>query len=355
MIEYNCIVRGIRSLILVLFCLLCNLILAQPILHVELPSVDLNMSFKCLSVRLATNKTIITNRFKASNKSNTFWVNRGCYLQTFDSPRKYNLLYIKNASYEKNTAKIIQGSCIYTQVFEPLPANCTRFKLCESDGSYETYDLNSWLGRKIIYSNNVTSNNFKRIAEAFSNLINNNSKVIKIATEKTTDQKIGKIEIAINYPMLTFVCRYGNNSTEWAHEYTFNVNDVQIEEYAFDSGNLIYAINSGSGIVNNNLNTSFNYEDYMSDIQNHYKSLIIDSEDPILNRRIGNAILALIKTSRYPSAEVSTDFDKTPSDMTFIKKNMGNSNTAPIRTSNKTKNRTTNRPVNRVPALKKTK
>ena len=337
-------------------CILWGKINAQPILYVENPEYHgASSSFKCLSVRLTTSKTIITHRYTTSNTSDKYWINKGCYLQTYNSSRKYNLLYVKNAEYNKYDAKRVSGYSDFTQVFEPLPPNCTKFKYYEPDGSYETYDLSNYSGYRVVYSNNENYN-FKRVADALSNLVSNNFETIKVGTElSSTLSKMRKIEFALNYPMLTFVCRFGSYSSEWAHEYRLNVNDAKIEEYAFDSGAHFYVINCGSGIIHNMLSTLYNCEDYISDQSNYYSSLIFNSDYSVLNRKIGNALLALIKTARDPNAAVSIDFDQAPSGIAITKKIIGNSNSASERTKKNSTKKIVNRSTNRVPALKKTK
>jgi hypothetical protein len=344
-----------RTLVLVLVCLLSCEINAQPILYVENPEYHGHYNaFTCLSVRLTNNKTILTHRFKASNISNSFWVYKGCYLQTFDSSRKYNLLYVKNASFDKYNTKKINDYSDFTQVFEPLPANCTRFKYYEPDGRYETYDLNNYTGRKIVYSDNRCSYTFKRVANAFSQIFSDNQNVVKVCRENGEFlSKIRKMEVSLNYPIITLVYRFGDSSYEGAYEFRFNVNDVQIEEYAIDNGKRFYVINSGSGIVYNNLATYYDREDYINGNSDNCKYIFFNSDYPILNRRIGNALLALLKAARDPNADVPIDFDKAPSGMSF--KNMVRNKTKSTSNNGSIKNGAAKRSTNRVPTLRKTK
>ena len=339
-------------LFLIIICLLCGRISAQPILYVENPEYHGNStSFECLSVRLTENKTILTHRYKASNSSNGFWINKGCYLQTYDSPRKYNLLYVKNASFDRYNTKKINDFSDFTQVFEPLPANCTRFKYYEPDGRYETYDLNNYTGQKIVYSQNNISYNFKQVADAFSRIFSENPNVIEVCRNGVKySPRINKIEVSLNYPMITLVCRDNSNIT--AYEYRFNVNDVQIEEYSIDSGKRFYVINSESAIAYNTIETSFDREDFI--IGSHsYNYFFFNSDNPVLNRRIGNALLALLKSSRAPNAFVSTDFEKNPSGMSFVNRIRSSNSNATNRTEKRSG--TVNRSTSRVPTLKKTK
>lgn len=358
MIDLKETFRVTRTNVLVLVCLLSCAINAQPILYVENPEYHgQSNAFTCLSVRLTNNKTIITHRFKASNVSDRFWIYKGCYLQTFDSSRKYNLLYAKNASFDKYDAKTIHDYTDFTQVFEPLPANCSRFKYYEPDGRYETYDLNSFNGRKFVYSDNLNTNNFKRVADAFSSLISSNPYVIGISTEKNSFlSKIQKIEISFNNPTLTLLARFADTNTEWGFEFRFNVNKVQIEEYSFDSGKIFYVINNCLGsfysdIVYHHLGT-YNYcEDLISSQAEYCKSIIFNCDDPILNKRIGYALLALIKSARNPNEYIPVDFNKVPSGISLIKKQHGKTNNATNSRNGNSKSRT----ANRVPTLKKTK
>ena len=329
-------------------CLLFGIINAQPILYVENPEYhSYSTSFKCLSVRLTANKTILTHRFKASNGSDGFWVNKGCYLQTFDSPRKYNLLYVKNASFDKYGTKKIHDYSDFTQVFEPLPANCTRFKYYEPDGRYETYDLSSYSGRKIVYSDNRNSYNFNRVADAFSKLFNDNQNMIKVCSEQGEFMsKLSKMEVALNYPMITLVSRFGDSGSEWAFEFRFNVNDSQIEEFEIDNGKRFYVMNSRSGVICNHLASYYDREDYI-DGNDSRKYIFFNSDYSVLNRRIGNALLALIKISKDPNAYVSTDFDRAPSGMSFVNRVRNSKSNATRRTVKK------NGTTNRIPTLKK--
>lgn len=342
-----------KILSFVYICFLSCKINAQPILYVENPEYhSYSTSFKCLSVRLTANKTILTHRFKASNGSDGFWVNKGCYLQTFDSPRRYNLLYVKNASFDKYETKKIHDYSDFTQVFEPLPANCTRFKYYEPDGRFETYDLSSYNGRKIVYSDNQNSYNFNRVADAFSKLFNDNQNMIKVCSEQGEFMsKMSKIEVALNYPLITLICRSRGSGSEWALEFRFYVNDAQIEEYEIDSGKKFYVINSGSGVICNHLESYHDREDYIIGSDSR-KYIYFNSDYPILNRRIGNALLALLKVSRNQNASIAIDFDNTPSGMSFINMTRKTRST----TNNKSsKGGTKNRSQNRVPTLKKTK
>lgn len=330
----------------VYICLLSCKINAQPILYVENPEYhSYSTSFKCLSVRLTANKTILTHRFKASNGSDGFWVNKGCYLQTYDSPRKYKLLYIKNASFDKYNREKIHDYSDFTQVFEPLPTNCTRFKYYEPDGRYETYDLNNYTGRKIVYSDNKKTYNFIQVADAFSRLFSDNPNVIEVCRNNvSTSPRIDKVEVSLNYPMITLLCRENGGIT--AYEFRFNINDAQIEEYSIDTGKRFYVINSESAIAYNALQTIFDREDLI--IGSHcYKYIYFNSDYPVLNRRIGNALLALIKISKDPNAYVSTDFDKAPSGMSFVNRVRNSKSNATRRTVKK------NGTTNRIPTLKK--
>ena len=342
-------------LIAIMICSLCGTITAQPILHVENPEYHgRSTSFKCLSVRLTTSKTIITHRYTTYNATGKYWINRGCYLQTYDSSRKYSLLYVKNAEYNKYDAKSVTSYSDFTQVFEPLPPNCTRFKYYEPDGSYETYDLNNYTGRKIYYSDNRWSNNFRRVANAFSQIFSDNQNVVKLCRDNGDfSSKIGKMEVSLNYQTITLLYRFGDSSYEGAYEFRFNVNDVQIEEYEIDNGKRFYIINSGSGIVYNNLVTSYNREDYINSNSDNCKYIYFNSDYPILNRRIGYALLALLKAARDPNADVPIDFDKAPSGMSF--KNMVRNKAQSKSNNANTKSGSSKRSTNRVPALKKTK
>ena len=347
--DYKKTIRMKRRIFLIVIVSLffCK-IQAQPILYVENPEYHGNSSsFKCLSVRITENKTILTHRYKASNSSDRFWINKGCYLQTYDSPRKYNLLYIKNASFDKYNTKKVYDYTDFTQVFEPLPANCTRFKYYEPDGRYETYDLNNYAGQKIVYSDNKETYNFKQVADAFSRLFSDNPNVVEVCRNDISySPKINKIEVSLNYPMITLICRDKSDIT--AYEFRFNVNDAQIEEYSIDTGKRFYVINSESAIAYNTIHTASDREDFI--IGSHsYKYFYFNSDYPVLNRRIGNALLALIKSSRNLNAYVSTDFDKTPSETSFVNR-VRNSKT---NTQNRTERKSGT--TNRVPTLKKTK
>lgn len=340
-----------RTFTIILICILSCRIYAQPIMHVESPSFQ-SRYFQCLSARLTKDKTILTYKFKASNAVKKFWVDRNTYLQTFDNSHKYKLLYVKNATYNEYDAKTIYDTTDYSEIFEPLPANCTRFKYYHSDGSYDIYDLSSYSGRKIIYSDNRNSYNFNRVADAFSKLFNDNQNMIKVCSEQGDYlPKLSKIEVAFNYPMITLVCRFNDSGSEWAFEYRFNVNDTQIEEYVIDNGKRFYVINSGSGVICNHLESYHDREDYIIGSDSR-KYIYFNSDYPILNRRIGNALLALLKVSRNQNASIAIDFDNTPSGMSFINMTRKTRST----TNNKSsKGGTKNRSQNRVPTLKKTK
>lgn len=334
----------------------CSSIKAQPFLYVENPEYHgHSTSFDCLSVRLTANKTILTHRFKASNGSNGFWVNKGCYLQTFDSSRKYNLLYIKNASYDKYSMKKISTTSDFTQVFEPLPANCTRFKYYEPDGSFETYDLNSYTGRKFVYSNGSESYSFKNVCNAFSSFISTNSNVFKIATEKNTFMsKIQGVELSLNYPYLTFLCRMVDNSYPWAIEFRFNINDTHID-HAIGKNESFYVINCESGIIYNHLHT-YNYcEDNITTSNENCRSMIFYSELPLLNNRLGNALLAILKSARNQNINVSTDFNSPPSGMSFNKVYIGGASSQTTNKKNIKKGDIKGSTKSRIPTLKKTK
>lgn len=335
-------------------------IFAQPIVHVEYPSYNgRSNQFKCLSVRLTNDKTIITQEFVPVQSFGWFWVNKGCYLQTYDSPQKYKLLYVKNAADSEANAKKTYNSTTFTQVFEPLPANCTRFKYYEPDGRYEIYDLNSYTGRKFIYSSNTNSYYFNRITTSFSTLINNYSDKIGISTESNTfKSKLKKIEVSFNNPTLTITARYAEGTFVSGYEFRFNINDVQIEEYSFDSGTTFYVINNCLGSYESkisyyHLDTYYNCEDFISSQANYCKSLIFSCDSPLLNKKLGYALLALIKSAKNPNESVSADFNKAPSGISFIKKRHGRSSaTADSRIKNK-KNVTTRNTINRIPTLKK--
>ena len=337
-------------------CLLFGIINAQPILYVENPEYHGHSNaFTCLSVRLTNNKTILTNRFKASNGSDGFWVNKGCYLQTFDSSRKYNLLYVKDVSFDKNNAKKIYDYSDFTQVFEPLPANCTRFKYYEPDGRYETYDLNSYTGRKFVYSNGSESYSFKNVCNAFSSFIGTNSNVFKIATEKNTFMSnIQGVELSLNYPYLTFLCRMVDNSYPWAIEFRININDTHIDQ-AIGKNESFYVINCESGILYNHLHT-YNYcEDYITTSNENCRSMIFYSELPLLNNRLGNALLAIIKSAKNQNINVSTDFNTPPSGMSFNKVYIGGASSQTTNKNNIKKGDIKGSTKSRIPTLKKTK
>ena len=311
-------------------------------------------SFECLSVRLTENKTILTHRYKASNSSNGFWINKGCYLQTYDSPRKYNLLYVKNASFDRYNTKKINDFSDFTQVFEPLPANCTRFKYYEPDGRYETYDLNSNTGRKYVYSTGRDSYNFKKVCNAFSSYFSTNSNIFKISTEKNTFMsKVQGVELSLNYPFLTFLCRMVDNNYPWAVEFRININDTHIDQ-AIGKNECFYVINCESGIVYNQLNTRYDCEDYITTASENCRAIIFSSDYPLLNTRLGNALLALLKSAKNQNIDIPTNFDNPPSGMSFNKMYIGG---AAPQSSNKGNSRANskNTSVNHVPTLRKTK
>ena len=115
--------------------------------------------------------------------------------------------------------------------------------------------------------------------------------------------------------------------------------------------NKFYAIEMFNG--NYILLTVIDHNDnVIEDVKTINKYIYFNSDYPILNRRIGNALLALLKVSRNQNASIAIDFDNTPSGMSFINMTRKTRST----TNNKSsKGGTKNRSQNRVPTLKKTK
>lgn len=291
---------------------------AQPIVYVEKPAFySRSTSFGCHSVRISKDKTIITSTYNPQNGSGSFWVNRGCYLQTFDSPRRYNLLYVKGAALGRFEAKHYSNSVTFTQVFEALPSNCTRFKYVEPNGDYETYDLNSFSGQKITFSSGFLSYNQQNVINAITNLISNYNDAIEFGMGETyTTTKLRKLEISYNSPMLTLTCRYsygGQNMS--AYEYRFNVNDASIEKITENNQDFIHII-CPSGFAYNSLTSSTTTEDYPYGPYN-YKDLCFSSKMPLLNKRFGNGLATLFKSLKNPNMIISTDFDELPSGVTI--------------------------------------